>query len=1223
MKVLRFALLLALGAVAASSADAHMHGSQNEAVTVQVNESGALTSPETLHKDLEDLQKLLESFSLQPQDSQAAATASTQDGKTSIVPKLVEHFGVKVESICDALSRLEDSNQIPPEMEALVTYVKQQLLEANEQSKQVVSLLSQPRIGARNNSDDDKADDKESLELLAPPKWTGSRVLLEEEKEEMGHNGGAGHDGNHHHHKSSDREHLHQHYEKLRQHPKINKHFKAHEAMMTGDMDFVHRAMDDLKRHTGRFSEAETFSDKDGDENHRRLLDSNQRQCRRLVGCLEEWTLYDLVLFYYGPYVNDRGEIDDKVDVKDAAGHAGLEKHISVIRQYIKRVKNNNYPSGYCQTLLRQLHTNENKELFSIYHGPPVTKICRHQGTIKYVKLNEIRDKISPAIADNIFDDLVRCSGSLGDETFFNAAGPRVPISVLPDVHGKTRTNDGADHYKFQASSPMAGAHNGDQRIAYWQLEKYAPQCVERVNGYYKSLFNDFDPFIFKSDGASALDYPPVRIMTSRIMRRTYIGVGDDDAKPTYLCETGSASFTVCPSDNKVGVTSSVWANCYTGLKKYQVEGLFTGFNGEIRDNASTLTLGESVSVGLACAHAEKASKNPDKPKTAGWCCLDIPAEGKFFGKEYNCAWASDTCRKKAPVLAGFSSSACDAWSGTWCPYPRDCSELKTCITGEIAWAKRSNKHAYLGYLKTAPTIEDTNDNDICGDAREYFGFTRDYPLDDEICEDIQFLRNNRNFQNLDENYGSSSSGPAGEPPEDLELVEPQEPETLPEQFEHMQKAVDGMGITIWTLESVERISGHYECPSDMQGISANICASVKNVLVVIAATAVASMGLICDTLEREIPSIEDHQMMEIYYNVDAVFGNMEIMMKGINLARTDIFNLANPSRRLKAGHQVLGRFEGCDGIDQDNNGEIDECEEDISPPEIALPTELEYAVQFDRHGRETLHYAHNDQPFKGADEAMDYLRNNVVRVSDDCAASKDLELNLTLLDHSLNSCHSTIRAVPVHWCKGNSTLGHLMDVVVPVDHEAPDVVCGFRAASFKALSSDKKTLIIEEEEDYPMRLQDIGLYFGLEEECSDTVHVDVSVKSNEYADGLIAKALVSELNGTKIPKIFVSPSSCESQEGSFCVHSPFTKKRFYEISIRATDQAGWTGEDVCRVVVVPKEEEEGESNKELRGSSSSNLRSLVSQAEEETMFDIKTTERYVIDTVQFEWQKV
>lgn len=138
---------------------------------------------------------------------------------------------------------------------------------------------------------------------------------------------------------------------------------------------------------------------------------------------------------------------------------------------------------------------------------------------------------------------------------------------------------------------------------------------------------------------------------------------------------------------------------------------------------------------------------------------------------------ACDTERQtRAPHFAGHSKEACDVCSGTWSPNPRDCStSLKLCVDNATTTARDDNKTACLLHLEASPTVgapTEKDHEDQCGDAREHFGFDRDFPGDDQMCEEIERLRCMRDLERLDvfaNSAGSTDPGPGKclKPPEE------------------------------------------------------------------------------------------------------------------------------------------------------------------------------------------------------------------------------------------------------------------------------------------------------------------------------------------------------------------------------------------------------------------------------------------------------------------------
>lgn len=101
-------------------------------------------------------------------------------------------------------------------------------------------------------------------------------------------------------------------------------------------------------------------------------------------------------------------------------------------------------------------------------------------------------------------------------------------------------------------------------------------------------------------------------------------------------------------------------------------------------------------------------------------------------------------CKFKAPVIgASLSKSACDLYGGTFCPNPPDCTELKDCVESYKQSSKnddgttKEGRGYFLNYLELSPTITDetVNDVNVCGQAREYFGFDATFINDGSVLD--------------------------------------------------------------------------------------------------------------------------------------------------------------------------------------------------------------------------------------------------------------------------------------------------------------------------------------------------------------------------------------------------------------------------------------------------------------------------------------------------------
>lgn len=121
---------------------------------------------------------------------------------------------------------------------------------------------------------------------------------------------------------------------------------------------------------------------------------------------------------------------------------------------------------------------------------------------------------------------------------------------------------------------------------------------------------------------------------------------------------------------------------------------------------------------------------------------------------QYEC---SMTCSNPGPYFSGLSVESCDAYGGTWCPNPTDCSALQSCIADDKVWATAEQRAAFVQYLGDAPLITNPRDSDECGKTREYFGYDAFFLNDVQICDDIYQLRYSRDFSFLDDFFAQGS----------------------------------------------------------------------------------------------------------------------------------------------------------------------------------------------------------------------------------------------------------------------------------------------------------------------------------------------------------------------------------------------------------------------------------------------------------------------------------
>lgn len=120
----------------------------------------------------------------------------------------------------------------------------------------------------------------------------------------------------------------------------------------------------------------------------------------------------------------------------------------------------------------------------------------------------------------------------------------------------------------------------------------------------------------------------------------------------------------------------------------------------------------------------------------------------------------------------------------------------------------------------------------------------------------------------------------------------------------------------------------------------------------------------------------------------------------------------------------VLGQ--GCDGVDQDCNQVVDECEEDKVPPTIFLT------------------HSPPKKPFQSVALVEAYLKDNI-QVTDDCAA--DIEVLIQLAsERDCTDCRFTVTATDVRCVENVNALGAVAErsFSFNVDSIPPEITCGF-----------------------------------------------------------------------------------------------------------------------------------------------------------------------------------
>jgi len=160
---------------------------------------------------------------------------------------------------------------------------------------------------------------------------------------------------------------------------------------------------------------------------------------------------------------------------------------------------------------------------------------------------------------------------------------------------------------------------------------------------------------------------------------------------------------------------------------------------------------------------------------------------------------------------------------------------------------------------------------------------------------------------------------------------------------------------------------------------------------------------------------VNEENLIEAHRKLDAI-------AQDLKEANEKLDKLLCPWGNEGPDFTVIGA--GCDGIDQDCNGKVDDCNEDNVAPSIEL-----------KNCTPVL-------PFKSIEEAIAYLTANI-QVTDDCAT--DISTSITLLSE-LNCCECTFQVTATDQrCTGQNPMANASkNFILKVDSKAPVITCGF-----------------------------------------------------------------------------------------------------------------------------------------------------------------------------------
>ena len=229
----------------------------------------------------------------------------------------------------------------------------------------------------------------------------------------------------------------------------------------------------------------------------------------------------------------------------------------------------------------------------------------------------------------------------------------------------------------------------------------------------------------------------------------------------------------------------------------------------------------------------------------------------------------------------------------------------------------------------------------------------------------------------------------------------------------------------------------------------------------------------------------------------------------------------------------ILQRGYGCDGLDNtcDEDKQIDECAEDVFPPEISIA-------------------AHPSGYFRSEAAALDYLKQSVTAV-DDC---KPVTTSFEVSSGS-GSCNPklTVRAA-AQGCneRPDYDVASMEFDNVLVDGTNPEVECTIGEQNLRGNGAGV--------------FEDALFSYSASDDCSPNLHVEIEIQSDELET---TRSDMVTLSVGTTPHLYVRDKFCTTGSSGACkISNKKGRSREYKAIVKVTDDAGNTGVATCSTVV-------------------------------------------------------
>jgi len=231
------------------------------------------------------------------------------------------------------------------------------------------------------------------------------------------------------------------------------------------------------------------------------------------------------------------------------------------------------------------------------------------------------------------------------------------------------------------------------------------------------------------------------------------------------------------------------------------------------------------------------------------------------------------------------------------------------------------------------------------------------------------------------------------------------------------------------------------------------------------------------------------------------------------------------------------GTGQGCDGLDSNCNGEIDDCDEDTIAPVIDLTNSLSACV--------------NGEWFTSEQDALDCI-DRTISVEDDCHA-----ISMTV-NRTAGICNdSTITITATDYC--NNTASAIIQVLID-DDGPPQVNCTI-LQGIEIIPSTEPTVYTDGELEV-ITSDACGNYMD------NKINVTVQVYGNEIVDFDDFQMALFNENGT----LFLATGIAETNNGknrAKVADPKLPDGRVYTARVTAVDPAGLSSSNTCSLTVL------------------------------------------------------